>query len=267
MMFAANALFSGTLLHRRYVPKRHELAYQVADVLVDVDRLGLLNQTSWLLGYNRRRLFSIDDRNHGRGDGSSIATHVRSLMDGLHLPSKVGRIFMLCYPAVFGKVFNPLTVYFGLADDGQWIATVYEVSNTFGERHSYVLPVDKDAAQACEKCFYVSPFNGVQGEYRFNVVRTTEGLRLNIALFEAGRLLLAARFEGQEKPLTDGQLLRGLLRLALQPAKVLAAIHFEAMKLYLKGLRPTHRPSHGRFAASGQRAEKAPALTSVESGV
>ena len=124
MMFTGNAIFKGKLMHRRYRPKRHELAYQVADVLVDVDQLESLNRSSRLIGYNRRRLFSIDDRNHGPGDGTPIAQHVRGLMETLKLAEPVSRIFMLCYPSVLGKVFNPLTVYFGLAADGRWLAVV-----------------------------------------------------------------------------------------------------------------------------------------------
>lgn len=250
MMFSGNAIFKGSLMHRRYLPTRHELSYQVADVLVDVEQLEQLNEKSWLFGYNRRRLFSIDDKNHGPGDGTQIARHVRGLMGGLKLAAPIARIFMLCYPAVLGKVFNPITVYFGLAADGRWLGVVYEVSNTFGQRHSYVLPVFDGAAHRAEKCFYVSPFNGVEGEYHFSIERQPNHLRLNIALFEQGRLKLAARFEGQEEPLSDTALLRGLARLALQPIKILAAIHWEAMKLYLKGLRPTPRPAHARFVAT-----------------
>jgi len=242
-MFNANAIFKGKLLHRRYLPLRHELSYQVADVLVDVERLEELNQKSWLIGHNRRRLFSIQDKNHGARDGSPIGPHIRKLIAGLGLSEPVQRIFMLCYPAVLGKVFNPLTVYFGLASDGRWLAVVYEVSNTFGESHSYVLPVEEGVHHRANKCFYVSPFNRVEGEYHFSAERQKDHLRLNIALFEHGKLKLAARFEGDEEPLTDSALLGGLMRLVLQPIKVIAAIHWQAAKLYVKGLRITQRPS------------------------
>ena len=247
-MFTANAIFKGKLIHRRYLPVRHELAYEVADVLVDVDRLDELNSSSWLIGHNRKRLFSIDDKNHGLGDGTSIAAHLRKLFATLELDAPIKRIFMLCYPAVLGKVFNPLTVYFGLGADGRWLGVVYEVSNTFGQRHAYVLPVEDGNRQRADKCFYVSPFNKVEGEYRFSIERTAGALRLNIALFEQDKLKFTARFEGQETPLTDRALIRGLMRLALQPMKVWGAIHWEAIKLYIKGLRPTTRPPHATYA-------------------
>jgi uncharacterized protein len=255
-MFAGPAVFSGTLIHRRYQPMRHSLSYKVSDVLLDVDQLREMNTTSWLFGYNRNRLFSIHDKNHGPGDGTAIAKHVRGLMQGLDLEEPIARIFMLCYPAVLGRVFNPVTVYFGLAKDGRWLAVVYEVNNTFGQRHSYVLPVGDGTGHKSEKCFYVSPFNDVAGEYHFSVERQPRHLRLNIALFEHGKLKMTARFEGNEVDLTDTALLHGLLRLALQPMKVWAAIHWQALRLFLKGLRPTARPSHPRFAASYKKSPR-----------
>jgi DUF1365 family protein len=255
-MFSGNAIFKGLLLHRRYAPARHELSYQVADVLVDVDRLEELNRSSWLIGYNRTRFLSINDHYYGPGDGTPIAVHVRGLMSALELAQPVARIFMLCFPAVLGRVFNPLTVYFGQSDDGEWLAVVYEVSNTFGQRHAYSMAVEKGQAHSAKKCFYVSPFNAVEGEYRFAIERRGEHLRLNIALFETGRLKLVARFEGDEQPLTDGALLKSLLRLGSQPIKVVAAIHWEALKLYLKGLRPTPRPYHAAYAATQVRKGK-----------
>jgi DUF1365 family protein len=259
-MFRGNAIFKGTLLHRRYHPRRHELSYSVADVLVEVGKLEELNRTSWFLGYNSRRLLTISDRNHGPGDGTPIAVHVRGLIGRLRLPVPVSRVFMLCYPSLLGRVFNPLTVYFALAEDGRWLAVIYEVHNTFGQRHCYVMAVEEGAGHRARKCFYVSPFNGVEGEYRFGVERHGKHLRLNIALFEQGRLKLAARFEGVEQPLTDAAVLGALLRLVVQPFKVVAAIHWEALKLYLKGLRPTARPAHAAFSTSQVRSGKVEAF-------
>lgn len=247
-MFTGPALFTGSVLHRRYRPKRHELCYQVADVLLDVDQLEGLNSSTWLFGYNRKRLFGIADRNHG--DGTSIALHVRGLMDNLSTRQPVKRIFMLCYPAVLGFVFNPITVYFGLSQAGEWLAVVYEVNNTFGQRHSYALAVEEGTTHSAAKQFYVSPFNPAEGEYHFDVRRYEDGLRLNISLFEQGKLKLCARFDGKERPFSEAELIKGLARLVMQPLKVIVAIHWEAAKLYLKGLRPVARPWHEKFKAT-----------------
>ena len=249
-MFTGPALFSGSLVHRRYFPKRHELHYHVADVLLDVDRLENLNTSTKLFGYNRKRLFSIADRNHGPGDGTAIAAQVRTLMDGAKTRQPVKRIYMLCYPAVLGFVFNPITVYFGLDAAGEWQAVVYEVNNTFGQRHSYAMAVEEGRAHATAKQLYVSPFNSVEGEYHFNVQRFADGLRLNISLFEQGKLKLCARFDGKEHPFSQTELLKSLLRLMIQPLKVIVGIHWEAAMLYVKGLRPKPRPLHPRFSTT-----------------
>ena len=250
MMFTGPALFTGSVLHRRYRPKRHELRYQVADVLLDVDQLESLNTSTLLFGYNRRRLFSVADRNHGPGDGTPISAHVRKLMERAGPRQPVKRIFMLCYPAVLGFVFNPITVYFGLGEAGEWLAVVYEVSNTFGQRHSYAMAVEEGTSHRAAKQFYVSPFNPAEGEYHFDVQRYEDGLRLNISLFEQGKLKLCARFDGKERPFSQTELLKGLMGLLFQPLKVIVAIHWEAAKLYVKGLRPVPRPWHAKFSTT-----------------
>ena len=249
-MFSGPALFSGSLVHRRYFPKRHSLDYHVVDVLLDVDQLQNLNTSTKMFGYNRKRLFSIADRDHGSGDGTPIAAQIRALMEGVKTKRPVRRIFMLCYPAVLGFVFNPITVYFGLDDTGEWQAVVYEVSNTFGQRHSYCTAVEEGSAHYIAKQFYVSPFNGVTGEYHFNVQRFERSLRLNISLFENGKLKLCARFDGKERPFSQTELMKSFLSLMIQPLKVIVGIHWEALRLYLKGLRTTPRTWHAKFASS-----------------
>lgn len=250
MTRVSSALYSGSLLHRRYRPRRHELRYDVTNLFIDVDELPEISRRSWLFGYGRKALFSVQDRNHGPGDGTPVAQHVRSLMAELPVAKPVGRIFMFCYPAVLGRVFNPLTVYFGFDDEGQLCAVVYEVNNTFGQRHSYAMAVDGQTPHAAEKTFYVSPFNPAEGEYHFSCAIEQDHLRLNIALFEGRDLKLCARFEGQRQELQDKVLLRSLFSLALQPLKIIAGIHWEALKLYLKGLRPQPRPAHAKFSVS-----------------
>lgn len=255
MSSLSSCLYKGGLLHRRYRPRRHELRYDVMNLFVDVDELPALHHRSWLLGYNRFRLFSIQDRHHGPADGTQVAQHMRTVMRQLNLPSPVHRIFMFCYPAVLGWVFNPLTVYYGVDADGHLTCMVYEVNNTFGQRHTYAMAVDGFGPHTSQKQFYVSPFNPVAGEYRFGGDIADEHLRLNIALFEQGALKLCARFEGQRVPLSGRRLVLSLLPMLVQPIKVVAGIHWEALKLYLKGLRPFPRPPHARFSITHSKAE------------
>lgn len=245
-----SSLYAGTLLHRRYTPRRHAFHYHVMNVFIDVDELEATDRNLWLFSYNARSLFSIHDRNHGPGDGTPIATYIRGVMEQLGSLRPICRIFMFCSPAAFGYVFNPLTVYFGYDARQNLVAMVYEVNNTFGQRHSYAIGIDGQETHVAEKQLYVSPFNPVRGEYRFNCSVDPKHLRLNIALFEDEALKLCARFTGDSKALSDAVLLRSVFSLLVQPIKIIAGIHWEALKLCLKGLRPQLRPEQPKFLVS-----------------
>jgi DUF1365 family protein len=237
-----NAIYLATVTHKRLRPVRHALRYRVFNLLVDVDALSELDRGSHVFGYNRRRLISIRDRDHGPGDATPIAVHARQLAE--QGGRSIGRIMMLCYPRVLGYVFNPLTVYYCLDRDGGLAVTIYEVSNTFGERHSYVVPVPRvGEASRARKRFFVSPFNRVRGRYSFHGPVPGETLGLGVALQDAEGPLLKAYVAGERRQFSDRNLLRAFTLLPFMTFKVIAAIHWEALKLRLKGLRPVKRPS------------------------
>ncbi len=245
-----DCLYWGPVTHRRYHPVRHALRYSVFSIFVDVDQLNELKNISPLVGYNARRFLTVRDQDHGPGDGTPIARHVWGLVRKHH-ELGVQRIFMLCFPRILGRLFNPLTVYFAVDAKDNPVLMIYEVSNTFGQRHSYVVPVPEDGVHCTDKQFYVSPFNAVEGEYRFRLHRLGQSLRLDIAHFVGAELLFSARIEGDRRPLDTSQITAAAFALIVQPLKVWGGIHWEAFKLYLKGLRPKERPEHSRFDVSG----------------
>jgi len=122
---------------------------------------------------------------------------------------------------------------------------IYEVNNTFGQRHSYVLPAD--GAQSCSKLFYVSPFNTVEGRYRFEASLPGDDLKLAIHYATSEGPCLSAWFNGQRLPLDDRSLLKLFFGVPLLTFKVIGAIHFEALRLWWKGLKIRPRPGHDRF--------------------
>lgn len=235
-------LYNGIVVHRRLHPVEHELRYRVFNIFVDVDRLSDLDQRLRLFGYNRWNLFSISDRCHGRGDGTPIADHARNLARQAPGGERVARIFMFCYPRIFGHVFNPLTVYYGFDDRNCLQVMIYEVNNTFGERHSYVIPVGETAAQSCRKAFYVSPFNAVEGRYGFHFNSPEDAMALGVTLSIQDRPVLKAYVHGRRAPLTDKALLRAFASVPFLTFKVVGAIHWQALKLWWKGLRLMPRP-------------------------
>lgn len=240
-----SALYLGTVVHKRLRPRKHALSYTVFSCLFDCDQLDALSTRLRLFSYNRFNLFSLRDRDHT--DGRSLKSHLRAIADQSGRGSEVDRFLMLCYPRVLGYAFNPLTVYFGVDADDRVRLVIYEVSNTFGERKIYVLPAEPDADglvnQECNKRFYVSPFNAVEGRYSFHATPLSgRELTVGVALRTDDGPLLKAHFRGERRDLTDRTLMRALARTGWMTVKVIAGIHYEALRLWLKGLRLVRRP-------------------------
>lgn len=238
-----SCLYHGEVVHRRSAPVRHELRYRVFNLFADIDELPELDERLRLFSYNRFNLFSIADRNHGAGDGSSLRAHVWAMVREVDPDCGITQVFMFCYPGVLGFVFNPLTVYYGYTAAGQLRLMIYEVNNTFGQRHSYVIPANDTWEQSCAKSFYVSPFNDADGRYHFRISPPGDTLKLAITLHTAGKPCLAAWFTGTREDLTDRNLFRSFASLPAMPLKVYGGIHWEAARLWIKGLRFKPRPA------------------------
>ncbi len=239
MSTLTSCLYVGEVVHRRLAPLRHELRYKVYNLFVDVDALPNLKLK--FLSYNRLNLFGVKDRDFG--DGTNIKEYIWALVKRAPDGEKIKRIFMFCYPNVLGRVFNPLTTYYCFDEQEKLTLMVYEVSNTFGERHSYVVPVDDTHQQSTQKQFYVSPFNKVEGHYDFTIARPGDELKLGIRLTDSNGPSFNAWFSGHRQELTDSALLRSFFSLPLLPLKVIGGIHWEALKLWFKGMRLQTRPA------------------------
>lgn len=235
-------LYRGEVVHRRLNPVRHQLRYRVVNLFADVDRLEETGARLRLFSYNGFNLFSVMDRNHGPGDGTPIREHAWKLVRGASGGENVRRVFMFCYPSVLGYVFNPLTVYYGFDADDRLRLMIYEVNNTFGGRHSYVVPVSGDLAQKAPKQFFVSPFNAVEGHYTFHFTSPGEKMALGIALSVSGKPVLNAYVSGTRAFLDDRALLRSFLNVPFLTLKVIGAIHLQALRLWWKGLTLKPRP-------------------------
>jgi DUF1365 family protein len=237
-----SALYAGTVLHQRFRPLGHRLRYRLAQMLFDLDAMPRLR----LFSHNRFNLVSFHDRDHLDGSATALRTQIERALLQAGLQPDGGAICLLCMPRILGHAFNPISVFFCHRRDGGLMALLYEVNNTFGQRHSYLIPVADDGAttirQRCDKAFYVSPFMPMDMRYEFRVVPPAEKTSVVVHGDDAQGRVITASFTGRRQALSDAALLKMLARHGLLSLKVLGAIHWEALKLWLKGLRLQPRP-------------------------
>lgn len=240
---AAGTLYPGKVMHQRLHPFGHRFSYSVFSLLVDVDQLVTLAGMTRLLTVNCAGILTFHERDHVEEDGETLRQYADRLLARAGLERPAARILLLAYPRMFGYVFNPLSTYFAYDDEDRLIAIIYAVRNTFGERHSYVAPVlagDISAAgirQTRTKVFHVSPFMDMGLRYHFRILPPGRTVRLRIHETAGKEPVMAATFNANAAPLTDGMLARCLIRFPFMTMKVMAGIHWEAFKLWLKGAR------------------------------
>jgi len=239
---APATLYPGKVMHARLKPFGHRFTYCVFTILIDLDQLDSAASLSRLFSVNGSNLVSFHEADHIEKDSGfkTLRAQIDALCERAGVPPP-HKVRLLAYPRVMGFVFNPLSVYFCEDETGAPMCLVYEVRNTFGERHTYVCAVETDdisdagIRQERTKIFYVSPFIDMGARYHFRVALPNETVRLRILETEAGEPLLSAAFSGKAAPLSTRTLLAQTIRLPFMTIKVVAGIHWEALKLWIKG--------------------------------
>ena len=217
---APAALYFGDVMHARLKPVGHRFSYRVMSLLIDLDRLDAADRQSPLFGVNRAALYGFHEADHGRRDGSSLRGYAQACAAERGVDLTGGRVLLLCYPRLLGFTFNPLSVYFCHSASGELALIIYEVRNTFGDIHAYVLPVkpgersEAGIRQQQEKLFYVSPFVGMAMRYHFRVSPPGDDVKLRILETDREGPLLSATFNGRRRALTSGGAAARVLRAA-----------------------------------------------------
>lgn len=241
------AIYFGHVMHHRHHPFQHRFRYRVFSLYADMEALPRLGSKLRLFAYNRFGIFSFYDADHGARDGSSALAWVRGELARHGIKDAGARVRILCFPRILGYVFNPLTVYFCFDASGRLGALLYEVKNTFGEQHGYLVPITKETPSLmkheADKTFYVSPFIDMTARYHFQTQEPGEGLHILINETLDSQLLLTALQTGRRAPLNDRSLLKAFLGYPLLTLHVMVSIHWQALKLWLKGAKYYSRPT------------------------
>lgn len=231
-----SALYRGEIMHRRLRPRAHRLRYRLFSLYLDLDELDGLSARLRLFARNRFAPLAFHDRDHLAGTDEPLRAQIARLLTEAGIAWDGGAIRVLTMPRLLGFVFNPLSVWFCFQRASGPAAVVYEVNNTFGERHCYVLPAAGDGAvrQGCAKAFHVSPFLPMALDYAFRVGPPGERLALGITVSDRDGPLLTAVHTARRHALADAELVRALAAYPLLTFKVVAAILWEAAWLWAK---------------------------------
>jgi DUF1365 family protein len=247
----ASGLYPGVVTHTRLKPRRHALRYNIFMLLLDLDELPALDRTLKLFSVASFNLTGFNPRRHGDGSATPLKAQMEAQLAAAGI-AHGGPIRILAMPRILGMGFNPLTVYYCHRPDGALSAILYEVNNTFGERHSYLIPADDAPVvkQACEKGFYVSPFMDMELSYSFRVRPPAETVQVLVDVDDAEGRVLATGFVAERQDLTDRNLARAWLTHPWMTLGVMAAIHWEALFVWLKGEKIRRRPPKPAWAVT-----------------
>ena len=239
-----SCIYSGFITHRRFKPKRHFFSYKTFSLLIDLNEIENLGKKINFFSHNRFNILSFYDADHGPRDGSPLIPWVKKTLAEAKINIRSGTIKLLCYPRFFGYAFNPLSIFYCYDENLKLKAILYEVKNTYNEQHTYVfsaLASSNLILHKCDKKFYVSPFMEMKTFYNFRLLNPEKILNVFIKQSDEEGTLLTACQVGKKIEITSKNLLFQFLKHPLMSFKVIAAIHFEAFRLWIKGVKIVKR--------------------------
>ena len=239
-MIKNSSIYTGTVIHKRFKPKVHSFNYKVFSLLIDLSELDILDKNLKLFSYNKLNIVSFYNKDHGPRDGSSLKNWVIYNLKKNGIEIEHIQIKLLCYPRIFGYVFNPLSVFYVYDKNLNLVSILYEVKNTFGEQHTYIFKSDKNQnliQHVCKKKFHVSPFIEMNCVYFFRLLKPGKKISVIIDQNDKEGKILYASQNGIKSELNNSTLIKAYLKHPLMTFKIILAIHFEAFKLWTKGIK------------------------------
>ena len=235
-----SAIYNGQVIHKRFKPKVHYFRYNVFSLLIDLSELENIDKEISFFSLNKFNLISFYEKDHGERDGSSLINWVNKNLEKNNIPIQDIKIKILCYPRILGFVFNPLSVFYIYNLQNKLISILYEVKNTFGEQHTYIFKITKDenlVQNKCAKKFHVSPFIEMDCNYFFRLLKPGDKISVIIDQYDKEDKILFASQDGIRTDFNSKELIKSYLKHPLMTFKIIIAIHYEAFKLWIKGIK------------------------------
>ena len=231
-----SCIYNGEVNHTRFKPVKHFLNYKTFSLFIDLDEIEQLDKSISIFSHNKFNIFSFYNKDHGDRDGNCLKKWVMSNLKKYKIEGNISKIKILCYPRIFGYVFNPLSIFYCYENE-KLKSIFYEVKNTFNEQHTYIFKIKEgeEIKQKCKKKFYVSPFMDMETFYNFKLIDPSQRLSVMIKQTDAEGTVLTATQTGDKKEFNFKQLLINFFRYPLMTLKIISSIHFEALLLWKKG--------------------------------
>lgn len=243
-------LYSGHLRHRRMSPRSYRFSYGVYYCEFDLSEIREAAGRIWFLSYNRFNVMSFFDRDHVREPGVTVSDALRAHLADRGIEMSNVRVSLLTNTRILGYVFNPVSFYFVRSPAGELRHVMAEVHNTHGAQHTYDLtrvPGEEGVYRSrVEKGFYVSPFIDMDVRYEFWLREDSRGLHVRIDEFQGTEMFFQAQLDLEPLPLTNANVARMLTRYPFITLKTIGLIHWQGLKLWLRGVR--YRPYAGQTA-------------------
>lgn len=246
------AIYTGTLRHRRFEPARHEFTYALFMAFLDIDRIPELMAVSPFSSYNRFNWASFDERDHFGDPALPLRERLKTEAARRDIRLPDGPVFLLTHLRYLGYNFNPISLFYCYDAEGRLGPILAEVNNTFGESRNYWLSAgsmehpSRPHVHRCTKSLHVSPFMPMELDYRFVLPPPGDRLVAHMSTLHGDRTVFDATLTLHREPWNAPVLHRALRRFPWMTAKVISAIHWEALKLYLKNVPVYTHPARRR---------------------
>ena len=235
----SSCIYSGLVTHKRIKPKKHFFSYKTFSLLINLNEIKDIEKKISFFSYNKFNILSFYNIDHGPRDGTSLKKWVKKVLVKSKININGITVKLLCFPRFFGYAFNPLSIFYCYDKNSKLKAVLYEVKNTFNEQHTYIFKASNTSnliLHKCNKKFYVSPFIDMKTFYNFRLLKPGNKINIKIEQSDTGGLLLVACQTGKRIKLNNKNLFNEFIKHPLMSFKIIIAIHFEAFRLWIKGV-------------------------------